>query len=122
MKNLHPKVSSNDLSAIFGHLSQQPKIRMMTGRMRGQAFVEFDCETIMTGIPTVSFPCYNMVSTPSQCSHTHTHSYSMIFHLWLTSLYLTVAVDIAIKALEMANGYLVRDKPLIICYGRGKTS
>ena len=48
IKNLHPKASVNDLLAIFGLFhredSEWPKIRLMTGRMRGQAFVEFDCK------------------------------------------------------------------------------
>ena len=48
IKNLHPKASEDDLQAVFGLFRQEgsewPKIRLMTGRMRGQAFIEFDCE------------------------------------------------------------------------------
>ena len=45
LKNLHPKVTEDDLHAIFGHHQSQTgeklKIRLLTGRMKGQAFVEF---------------------------------------------------------------------------------
>lgn len=52
VKNLHPKVSADDLRAVFGHFysrgggeeqEEWPKVKVMTGRMKGQAFVEFDC-------------------------------------------------------------------------------
>lgn len=52
VKNLHPKVSTDDLRAVFGHFysrgggeeqEEWPKVKVMTGRMKGQAFVEFDC-------------------------------------------------------------------------------
>ena len=45
MKNLHPKVSEDDLAAVFGHFRARdgcPRVRVLVGRMRGQAFVEFD--------------------------------------------------------------------------------
>ena len=45
LKNLHPKVSEDDLAAVFGHFRARdgcPRVRVLTGRMRGQAFVEFD--------------------------------------------------------------------------------
>ncbi len=41
LKNLHSKVSADDLRALFGG---GPQIRLLTGRMRGQAFLEFDCK------------------------------------------------------------------------------
>ncbi len=41
MKNLHYSVSTDDLRALFG---EAVSVRVMTGRMRGQAFVEFDCK------------------------------------------------------------------------------
>ena len=45
LKNLHPKVSKDDLAAVFGHFRARdgcPRVRVLIGRMRGQAFVEFD--------------------------------------------------------------------------------
>lgn len=45
LKNLHPKVSEDDLAAVFGHFRARdgcPRVRVLIGRMRGQAFVEFD--------------------------------------------------------------------------------
>ena len=45
LKNLHPKVSEDDLAAVFGHFRVRdgcPRVRVLAGRMRGQAFVEFD--------------------------------------------------------------------------------
>ena len=70
MKNLHHGVSLDDLRAVFDSVQQvtkrdgdgdtsqdddgveeevqtpptSPHIRLMTGRMRGQGFVEFPCE------------------------------------------------------------------------------
>lgn len=48
LKNLHPKVTVEDLQAIFGHhqsqTSEKFKFRVLTGRMKGQAFVEFPSE------------------------------------------------------------------------------
>lgn len=45
LKNLHPKVTEEDLQAIFGHhqsqTSEKLKFRVLTGKMKGQAFVEF---------------------------------------------------------------------------------
>ena len=45
LKNLHAKVTEEDLRAIFGHhqsqTSEKLKYRLLTGRMKGQAFVEF---------------------------------------------------------------------------------
>lgn len=45
LKNLHPKVTEEDLHAIFGHhqsqTSEKLKFRLLTGKMKGQAFVEF---------------------------------------------------------------------------------
>ncbi len=99
MKNLHPKVSVDDLRAIFGHFYSRrngeeawPQIRLMTGRMKGQAFVEFDGGY-----------------TPQDLVHSHWPSH-------------TPSTDIttATKALELVNGYLVRERPLIISYGRGQ--
>ncbi len=58
MKNLHPRISGDDLRAIFGHFRSQgsegeeewPKIRIMTGRMKGQAFVEFASESLQCSV------------------------------------------------------------------------
>lgn len=45
LKNLDPRVSVDDLQAVFGGVtSSKPCIRVMTGRMKGQAFAEFECE------------------------------------------------------------------------------
>ena len=49
LKNLHPKVSEDDLAAVFGHFRVRdkcPRVRVLAGRMRGQAFVEFDGKEI----------------------------------------------------------------------------
>ena len=49
LKNLHHGVTEEDLKAVFGGLEpcrkEMPYIRMMTGRMHGQAFVEFPSNT-----------------------------------------------------------------------------
>ena len=51
LKNLHPKVTEDDLHAIFGHhqsqASEKLKIRLLTGRMKGQAFVEFPSKNML---------------------------------------------------------------------------
>lgn len=75
IKNLHDRVSENDLMSVFGRYcvdnGKGVNIRLMkTGRMRGQAFIEFQ------------------------------------------------TVSIATEALELANGYHMYDKPLIISYGK----
>jgi len=48
LKNLHHKVTEDDLCAVFGHhqsqTSEKLKIRLLTGRMKGQAFVQFPCK------------------------------------------------------------------------------
>lgn len=45
LKNLHRLVTVEDLKAVFGVLAERgkevPSVRLMTGRMRGQAFAEF---------------------------------------------------------------------------------
>jgi hypothetical protein len=71
IKNIHRKTSLDDLSAIFGHWQDGvwPKIRLLTGRLGGQAFAEFK------------------------------------------------DVGVASEALEAVNGYVVREKPLVISYG-----
>ena len=49
MKNLHSSIKKEDLVAVFtaaGSVSA-PTIRLMSGRMRGQAFVEFSCKTTL---------------------------------------------------------------------------
>ena len=49
LKNLHHKVTEDDLHAVFGHhqskTSEKLKIRLLTGRMKGQAFVKFPSKT-----------------------------------------------------------------------------
>lgn len=48
LKNLHHKISEEDLMAVFGHYQTQCNgkltFRLLTGRMKGQAFVEFPSE------------------------------------------------------------------------------
>ena len=48
IKNLHRKASLDDLCAIFGHwqAGTWPKLRLLTGRMGGQAFAHFQGELI----------------------------------------------------------------------------
>ena len=49
IKNVHRRVTSDDLMSLFGRFSttakssEGVKIRLLSGRMRGQAFVEFKC-------------------------------------------------------------------------------
>ena len=50
LKNLHPRVSEDDLLAVFGLFRtgvKCPRVRVLVGRMRGQAFVEFDGKDII---------------------------------------------------------------------------
>ena len=48
MKNLHHKVTEKDLIAIFGQFQGNGEdpvlIRLMKGKMKGQAFIEFHSE------------------------------------------------------------------------------
>lgn len=74
LKNLSNKVTEEDLVSLFIRFEDEkgPKLifRLMTGRMKGQAFITFK------------------------------------------------DLDVAKKALELANGYNLKGKPLIIQYGR----
>ena len=51
MKNLHRSVSEKDLIAVFGALkpfgAEVLCIRLLTGRLRGQAFVEFKSKIVI---------------------------------------------------------------------------
>ena len=53
MKNLHHKVSEKDLFALFGQFQGDGEdpviIRLMKGKMKGQAFVEFHSEFPLQG-------------------------------------------------------------------------
>ena len=48
MKNLHQKVTEKDLNALFGQFQGNGEdpvlIRLMKGKMKGQAFIEFPSE------------------------------------------------------------------------------
>lgn len=50
LKNLHPRVTEEDLQAVFGHhqsqTSERLKFRLLTGKMKGQAFVEFPSKNL----------------------------------------------------------------------------
>lgn len=74
LKNLHPKVTDQELHSVFGRFEEENKgligYRICTGRMKGQAFVTFS------------------------------------------------NASIAEKALHFANGYLMREKPIIIEFGK----
>ncbi|KAK3099503.1 hypothetical protein FSP39_005434 [Pinctada imbricata] len=76
LKNLSPKVTPEDLVSVFGRFQesgqQQIVYRLMSGRMKGQGFVEFKDE------------------------------------------------ETAAKALILANGYMLKGKPMVIQYGRKK--
>lgn len=75
MKNLHRSVTEEDLQAVFGYFREEtdddqtrqqgqrwwPRVRVMKGRMKGQAFVKFKskfpvvcrclkCLVILTGV------------------------------------------------------------------------
>ena len=63
--------------------------------MKGQAFVEFDCESAIFNFNLIGFD--DLSAFP-------------------------VAMETATKALQLANGYIIRDKPLVISYGRDRDS
>ena len=68
LKNLHPKVSEDDLAAVFGHFRVRdkcPRVRVLAGRMRGQAFVEFD------GKGTCRDAVFSVVVRDERVSHCH---------------------------------------------------
>jgi len=50
LKNLHHKVTEEDLMAVFGYYQTQSggklTFRLLTGKMKGQAFVEFPSKKI----------------------------------------------------------------------------
>ncbi|XP_013090423.2 RNA-binding protein 41-like isoform X1 [Biomphalaria glabrata] len=74
VKNLHPKVSDEDLVALFAcfQTADKPQIifKRLTGRMKGQAFITFPDEAT------------------------------------------------AGEAIQLVNGYKLRDKPIILSYGK----
>lgn len=76
IKNLHKKITINELRSLFGLFEEENKLpieyRLCTGRMKGQAFLKFS------------------------------------------------SVDTAGKALKHANGYMLREKPMIIEFGHQK--
>ncbi|KAL3879001.1 hypothetical protein ACJMK2_031323 [Sinanodonta woodiana] len=78
LKNLAPKVTEEDLVSLFIRFQKEsgPKIvfRLLTGRMKGQAFVTFD------------------------------------------------SPEVAKEALELVNGYELKGRPIIIGYGKQKSS
>jgi hypothetical protein len=53
IKNLHPKVSEGDLLALFGSFpgggGNPPRIQLMKGKMKGQAFVHLECKYTTIG-------------------------------------------------------------------------
>lgn len=67
-----------------------PKVKLLSGRMRGQAFVEFDSR-FMQRLEGRKGPM------PFFLSHT--------------------GVESASRAIKLVNGYLFQDKPLVISYG-----
>eukprot|EP00731_Ephydatia_muelleri_P030884 Em0022g398a len=69
VKNIHGRAGEEDLQAVFMSCGAIPKVKLLSGRMRGQAFVEFD------------------------------------------------SVESASTVMELVNGYLLQDKPLVISYG-----
>ncbi len=87
MKNLHCSVSADDLRALF---SEAVSVRVMTGRrMRGQAFIEFDCKSLTHSLDL--------------------NTYSIDHQTF-------AAVTSASKALNLVNGYKIKDRPVIISY------
>ncbi|KAK3608954.1 hypothetical protein CHS0354_026283 [Potamilus streckersoni] len=78
LKNLAPKVTEEDLVSLFIRFQKEscPKIvfRLLTGRMKGQAFVTFD------------------------------------------------SPETAKEALELVNGYQLKGRPIIVEYGKQKSS
>lgn len=57
VKNLDSKVTEDDLKAIFftDSVKPHPRIRLLTGRMHGQAFVEFsDLQSAVQSLETVN--------------------------------------------------------------------
>ncbi|XP_076446572.1 RNA-binding protein 41-like [Babylonia areolata] len=78
VKNLSPRSSEQDLVSLFGRFQKKAEshivYRLMTGRMRGQAFVTFDNS------------------------------------------------EVATQALQLVNGFLLHEKPVIVQYGRRTTA
>ena len=42
VKNIPSRTGEEDLQAVFGSCGAVPKVKLLSGRMRGQAFVEFN--------------------------------------------------------------------------------
>ena len=59
---------------------------------------------------------YFLLACTLPCVHTHMH---ILVHPLLISR--SAGVEAAMKAMELANGYVMREKPLIISYGRART-
>lgn len=79
--------------AVFGavlKLEDMPYIRVMTGRMRGQAFVECSCKDITN----------NEVLWCNFLMHKN-----------------ILGVEHAVTALKAVNGFLIKEKPVVISYG-----
>lgn len=119
LKNLHSSVTAADLEAVFGALRPtaewqselpwvSPQVRLMTGRLRGQAFITFSCKNdIITH--SMNPPKCSVLIPKVSCSQSE------------NVLKKTIAgVEDAVKALNTINGFMMKGKPVIISYGRAR--
>ena len=108
MKNLHSSVKEDDLKAVFAAagVSDLPSVRLMSGKMRGQAFAEFSSKYIFICLGlhrNIYIPGGKVIS----------------FLNCLLSLF-SLGIAEATSVLELVNGYVMQGKPVIISYGHKK--
>lgn len=69
LKNLSPRVTERDLVSLFARFQEKKgppiQFRMMTGRMRGQAFITFPSKQLHVDNYSVAAPIYQKLLIPS---------------------------------------------------------
>lgn len=95
VKNLDHGITAQDLVSIFIRFQEEGKdkvnFKIMDGKMKGQAFITFH------GI------------------HFFNLSFSKIIYLFVI-----IDEETATKALKLAHGFVFKNKPMIIQYGKQK--
>lgn len=98
VKNLDNSITAQDLVSVFIRFQEEGKdkinFKIMDGKMKGQAFITFH------GIY-------------------FTHSYSL-FPYFIYKLTRLLDQETATKALNLVHGYVFKNKPMIIQYGKQK--